>query len=292
MTSTLTVRTPTSETRHRRKVSQLVWRHRILFIEGALLACILLIALLGPLLVTIDPAAQDLARIREAPNPSAWFGRDELGRDILSRVVHGARYTISIGATTVLLGLSLGLVLGLLAGYFGGWLDAVTMRVMDMLLVFPSLLLALVLISVLGVGLVNVILAVTVYNIPIFARLARAQTLRLREEQFVDAARALGVPDRHIISHHILPNMLSPLLVQSTYAFGEAIIFVTGLGFLGLGIQAPTPEWGAMLNRGRDVMFVAPHVVLVPGTALVVLLVVINLLGNSLRDFFDPRQRT
>lgn len=266
-------------------------QHRSLTVELILLAGFLLMALIGPIFITVDPAAQDLARIREAPNPTAWFGRDEVGRDILARVVVGSRYTLLIGAVTVVLGLSVGLVLGLLAGYLGSWIDAVIMRVMDMLLVFPSILLALVMISILGVGLINVVLAVTIYNIPIFARLVRAQTLRLREEQFIESARAIGVPDAQIVRRHILPNMLSPLLVQTTYAFGEAIIFVTGLGFLGLGIQPPTPEWGAMLNRGREVMFVSPHVVLIPGTALVILLLVINLLGDSLRDLLDPRQR-
>jgi peptide/nickel transport system permease protein len=291
MAKTLAAPQPiTAEPRRAPFLSPLM-RHRSLTVELTLLAGFLLMALFGPLLITADPTIQDLARIREAPNPTAWFGRDEVGRDILARVVVGSRYTLLIGAVTVFLGLTIGLILGLLAGYVGSWVDAVIMRVMDMFLVFPSILLALVMISILGVGLINVVLAVTIYNIPIFARLVRGQTLRLREEQFIESARAIGVPDAQIVRRHILPNMLSPLLVQTTYAFGEAIIFVTGLGFLGLGIQPPTPEWGAMLNRGREVMFVSPHVVLIPGTALVILLLVINLLGDSLRDLLDPRQR-
>jgi len=266
-------------------------KHRVFVVELLILVVFLSVSVGGPWLVTTKPEEQILARMRERPNAGALLGRDELGRDILARLVHGSRYTLGIGFTTVMIGLVCGGALGLISGYYGKWADVLIMRVMDMMLAFPSILLAIVMIAILGAGLLNVVVAVGIYFIPIFARLVRALTLRLREEQFVTAARATGARDHRIILRHLLPNVLPTLVVQATVSLAEGILYVTGLGFLGLGVQAPTPEWGVMLSRARDVMFVAPHVAIMPGLALTLLLLTINLLGDALRDLLDPRLR-
>lgn len=266
-------------------------KYPFLAIETVILAIFMLIALFGPTLLKISPTEQILARVREVPNPGALLGRDELGRDILARLIYGARFTIGVGLTTILFGLVVGGSLGLIAGYYQTHYDTVIMRAMDLLLTFPSILSAIVMIAILGTGVTNVILAVGIFFVPIFARLVRALTLRLSNEQFVDSARAVGTSNIRIMRRHILPNTVPTLLVQITYSLGEAIIIVAGLGFLGLGVQPPTPEWGAMLSRAREVMFVAPHVVIMPGLALVFLLLIINLLGDGLRDLLDPRMR-
>ena len=266
-------------------------KNRYFLLEAVVLTAFVLVALLGPLLLETDPAEQILARVREKPNANAILGRDELGRDILARLVHGARYTIGIGFATVLFGLMIGGTLGLLSGFYGKGIDMAVMRLMDMMLAFPSILLAIVMISILGTGLRNVVVAVGIYFVPIFARLVRALSLRLREEQYVLAARAIGAADHRIMLRHLLPNMLPTVFVQCTFSLGEGIIYVAGLGFLGLGVQPPTPEWGVMLSRAREVMFVAPHVVIMPGLALVTLLLTLNMMGDALRDILDPQLR-
>ncbi|MCC7161976.1 MAG: ABC transporter permease [Anaerolineae bacterium] len=266
-------------------------KYPFLAIETVLLTLFVLVALFGPTLLDVSPTEQILARVREVPNPNALLGRDELGRDILARLVYGARFTIGVGLATVLFGLMVGGFLGLISGYYQTHYDTVIMRVMDLLMAFPSILSAIVMIAILGTGVTNVILAVGIFFVPIFARLVRALTLRLSNEQFVDSARAVGASDIRIMRRHILPNTVPTLLVQITYSLGEAIIIVAGLGFLGLGVQPPTPEWGAMLSRAREVMFVAPHVAIMPGLALVFLLLLVNLLGDGLRDLLDPRLR-
>jgi peptide/nickel transport system permease protein len=279
-----------SQVAPRRKFNWSLWasRHRYFLIEVTVLAAVIFMVILGPSLMKIDPEEQILARVREPPNASAILGRDELGRDILSRLVYGARYTVGIGFATVVVGVIVGGALGLVAGYYGGRFDTVIMRLMDMALAFPSILLAIVLIAVLGTGLTNVVIAVGATFVPNFSRLVRAQTLQLREEQFVVASHSVGASGNRIMRRHIVPNVLPCVFVQFTYALGEGIINVAGLGFLGLGIQPPTPEWGVMLSRAREAMFAAPHMVVMPGLALVFLLLTVNLLGDSLRDIIDP----
>lgn len=264
------------------------YKNRFLVLEVSVILGYLLVTVFGPFFIKTDPNDQILSRVRESPNAQAILGRDELGRDILTRLVYGARYTVGIGFATVMFGLLLGGSLGLIAGYYGKYVDSFIMRVMDFALVFPSILLAIVLIAVLGTGLSNVIIAVGITFIPLFARLLRAQTMRLREEQYILAAQAIGVRDSRIILKHILPNAMPIVYVQSTYALGEAIITVAGLGFLGLGVQPPNPEWGVMLSRAREVLFDAPHVVIMPGMALLILLLTVNMLGDALRDITDP----
>ncbi len=265
-----------------------IYKNRFLILEASILIAYLLIASIGPFLIKSDPNAQNLSRVREAPNAEAILGRDELGRDILTRLVYGARYTVGIGFATVVVGLLIGGSLGMIAGYYGKSADSIIMRIMDLTLIFPSVLLAIVLISILGTGLSNVVIAVGVTLIPLFARLIRAQTIKLREEQFVIAAQAIGARDSRIMLKHVLPNIMPIVYVQSTYALGEAIISVAGLGFLGLGVQPPTAEWGVMLSRAREVLFAAPHAVIMPGMALLILLLMVNMVGDAMRDLTDP----
>lgn len=266
-------------------------KYRAFVIETILFGTIILMVVIGPIVVSGDPAFQDLSKAREPPSVNAILGYDELGRDVFVRLVHGARYTVGIGVATVFLSFGAGTFLGAISGFFGRVFDIVIMRAVDIMLAFPNMLLAIVITAIFGIGLVNVVIAATVSAIPIFARLARALTLQVREELFVEAALATGVPTSRIIIKHILPNILLTLIVQVTYSLGDSILTVAALGFLGLGVQPPLPEWGAMLTRAREVMFVAPHIAVSPGLALVFLLLIVNLLGDSLRDILDPRLR-
>ena len=254
------------------------------------------VAIFAPLIAPDDPRAQDLSLIREGccPGPSAdyWFGVDALGRDEFSRVVYGARYSLLIGVVSVTVGLSIGLLLGSLAGYLGGIVDTVIMRCMDIMLSIPGLLLAIGIVAVLGPGLFQIMIAVGVTQIPIFARLLRGSILAQRENDFVLAARSVGVPRRQILGSHILPNAISPVIVQATLALATAIIDVAGLGFLGLGPQDPaTPEWGTMLTDTVRYLQTAPHLAIFPGVAIVISVLGFNLIGDGLREALDPKLR-
>lgn len=280
----------------RRRQLRLMWL-RFKANRGALagllvLAAICAMAAVGPLLPLENPYAFDLKRALEPPSLHSLFGRDELGRDILSRVVHGARYSLGIALLSVLLGGCVGLMLGLVSGYYGGWVDHVIQRITDVLLSFPMLLLSIALISVLGVGLVNIILSVGISTIPVYTRLTRGLVLQVKEQDYVVAARALGKGPFYIMRKHILPNVISPVIVQSTYYMGLTILIASGLGFLGLGVKPPTPEWGAMIGWGRTYMFSAPHVVVFPGIFIFATALSFNLVGDGLRDALDPRVRT
>lgn len=254
------------------------------------------VALFAPLIAPFDPRAQDLAALggRCCPGPSSehLFGLDALGRDELSRIVYGARYSLLIGIVSVAVGLSVGLVLGSIAGYVGGVVDSVIMRVMDVMLSIPGFLLAIGIVAMLGPGLFQIMIAVGVTQIPIFARLLRGSILSQRENDFVLAARAVGVPRRTILSSHILPNAVSPVIVQGTLALATAIIDVAGLGFLGLGPQDPsTPEWGTMLTDTTRYLQTAPHLAIIPGIAIVLSVLGFNLIGDGLREALDPKLR-
>ena len=254
------------------------------------------IALFAPLIASYDPLEQDLPALggRCCPGPSAdhWFGLDPLGRDEFSRIMYGARYSILIGIVSVAFGLSIGLILGSIAGYFGGVADSIVMRLMDIMLAIPGLLLAIGIVAMLGPGLLQIMIAVGVTQIPIFARLLRGSILAQRENDFVLAARSVGVPRRSILSSHILPNAVSPVIVQGTLAMATAIIDVAGLGFLGLGPQDPsTPEWGTMLTDTTRYLQTAPFLVIVPGIAIVLSVLGFNLIGDGLREALDPKLR-
>jgi peptide/nickel transport system permease protein len=262
----------------------------------ALVALFVLVAIFAPLIATDPPRRQDLSLLQGGccPGPSAehWFGVDSLGRDEFSRVVYGARFSLLIGVVSVAVGLSVGLTLGSIAGYLGGIADTLVMRLMDIMLSIPGLLLAIGIVAALGAGLTQIMIAVGVTQIPIFARLLRGSILAQRENDFVLAARAIGVPRRKILLSHILPNAISPVIVQGTLALATAIIDVAGLGFLGLGPQDPsTPEWGTMLTGTTRYLQTAPHLALIPGAAIVVSVLGFNLIGDGLREALDPKLR-
>jgi ABC-type dipeptide/oligopeptide/nickel transport system permease subunit len=247
------------------------------------------VALLAPLLAPYDPLTQNIIRSAEPPSADSLLGRDELGRDILSRLIYGSRISLTVGLIAVGIGAGIGVPLGAISGYYGGTADLVIQRVIDIMLAFPAMLLAIVLVSTLGVNLQNAMIAIGVVSIPTYARLVRGTTLVLRDIEYVQAARAVGLSDMAIISRHIIPNQLSPIIVQSTLQVATAILWAAGLSFLGLGAQAPTPEWGAMLANGRTFIRQAPHVVTFPGLAIMTTVLGLNLLGDGLRDALDPR---
>ena len=253
-------------------------------------------AAFAPVIAPFDPREQDLSFVQNGccPGPfhGHWLGVDQLGRDELSRILFGARFSLVIGVVSVAVGLSVGLVLGSIAGYIGGFVDSLVMRLMDIMLAIPGLLLAIGIVAMLGPGLFQIMVAVGVTNIPIFARLLRGSILAQRESDFVLAARAVGVRRRSILAAHILPNAISPVIVQGTLALATAIIDVAGLGFLGLGPQDPsTPEWGTMLTEVDRYLQSAPHLAIAPGVAIVISVVGFNLIGDGLREALDPKLR-
>jgi peptide/nickel transport system permease protein len=261
-----------------------------------LVGVFLFVAIFAPFVAPEDPRSGDLSRVGGVccPGPSAdhLFGLDQQGRDVFSRVVYGARYSLLIGIVSVVVGLSFGLILGAMAGYLGGWVDSVIMRMTDIMLSIPGLLLAIGLVAALGQGLWQIMVAVGVTQIPIFARLLRGSILATREADYVLAARSVGVPRRTILASHILPNSISPVIVQGTLALATAIIDVAGLGFLGLGPPDPaTPEWGTMLTDTTRYLQTAPHLALIPGVAIVISVLGFNLIGDGLREALDPRFR-
>jgi peptide/nickel transport system permease protein len=256
---------------------------------GLIVVVTVLAALAGPWVTPYDPSAQDLARRLEGPSVAHPFGLDELGRDILARIMAGARISLVVGLSVVGVSASLGTLLGAAAGYVGGRLDDGISRVMDVLMAFPGILLAIALVAVLGPSLGNLILALSVIGWVGYARLVRAQALRTRELEFVQAARALGAGPGRILARHIVPTALPAVVVQATLGMAGAIIAEAALSFLGLGVQPPTPSWGTMLDAGRSHLFDAPHLTIFPGLAIALLVLGFNFLGDGLRDRIDPR---
>lgn len=248
-----------------------------------------LAALFGPALMPFDPASQELALRLAAPSRAHPFGLDELGRDILARVLSGARISFLVGIVVVSVSSVVGTLLGAIAGYFGGVLDDVISRVIDTLLAFPGLLLAIALVAVLGPSLANVLFALTIIGWVGYARLVRGQVLRAREFEYVQAARALGAPVSRVLWRHVIPTALPAVVVQATLGMAGAIIGEAGLSFLGLGVQPPTPSWGTMLNGGRAHLLDAPHLTIFPGLAIALLVLGFNFLGDGLRDLTDPK---
>lgn len=255
----------------------------------AILGVFVVAAVLGPTLAPRDPLAQDLTRRLAPPNGEHWLGTDEFGRDVLSRLLHGTRLSLFVGIVSVGIGLGLGGALGLVTGYFGGWVDLVGMRLVDVMLAFPGILLAIVVVAVLGPGLVHAMIAVGIVGVPAYARLIRAQVLSVRALPFVEADRALGARDGRILVRTVLPHCTAPLLVQASLGLATAILDAAGLSFLGLGAQPPAPEWGAMLGHGREYVIHAPWILVAPGAAILLTVLGFNLVGDSLRDALDPR---
>jgi peptide/nickel transport system permease protein len=256
-----------------------------------ILGLLLASALLAPLLAPHDPARQELEKDLLTYSLENPLGTDKLGRDILSRILYGGQISLLVGVSTVAISLSLGLAIGSLSGYFGGWIDQLLMRLIDVMMAFPGILLAIAFTAVLGPGLDHVILALCLIGWTGYARLIRGEILALREREYVQAARALGCRPRRIILRHLLPNLLPPMLIQATFGLAAAVVAEGSLSFLGLGVQPPTPSWGAMLNEGRQFLLVAPHLTTYPGIAIMLTVFGLNLVGDGLQDRLQNRSR-
>jgi peptide/nickel transport system permease protein len=257
-------------------------------VGAAIVLTAVVAAIIGPWLVPFDPADQELALRLAGPTGAHWFGLDELGRDIFARVLSGARISLMVGVVVVGVSSTIGIILGSIAGYFGGRVDEAISRVIDILLAFPGLLLAIALVAVLGPSLRNVLLALSLIGWVGYARLVRGQVLRAREFEFVQAARALGASTPRILARHVIPTTLPAVTVQATLGMGGAILAEAALSFLGLGVQPPTPSWGTMLSYGRGHLLDAPHLTIFPGLAIAFLVLGFNFLGDGLRDRLDP----
>ena len=249
------------------------------------------VALLAPWIAPHDPTENNLVKRLQGPSAEHPLGNDELGRDILSRLIWGARTSLSIAVGAVGLALVIGVPLGVVAGYYGGRIDSLLTGVIDILMAFPGILLALGIVAIFGFGLVNLTLAVGIYSVPIFARLARASAFALRNMEYVEAARAIGEPQWRIMFRHLFPNLTGPLVVEATLRLATVVLTSSTLSFLGLGVQPPHPEWGAMIATSRQYMRVAPHATVIPGLALMLVVLAFNLAGDGLRDALDPTMR-
>lgn len=262
------------------------------FTSGLLLTVVLLImALLAPVLSPADPYEQDTSRRLEAPSKDHPLGLDDLGRDVLSRILYGARVSLRVGFSVVILASIIGVTLGAIAGYFGGAADLIIMRLCDILLAFPGILLAIALVAVLGPNLNNVILALATIGWVGYARLVRGQVLKVREMEYVTAAKALGAKSPRVIVLHVLPNVINPVIVMATLGLAGAILAEAALSFLGLGVQPPIPSWGAMLTAGRRYLGLANHLAIFPGAAIMLAVMGLNFLGDGLIDALDPKYR-
>lgn len=253
---------------------------------------LIIIAIIGPYITPYDPNKNAMIDANQTPSAAHWFGTDKLGRDIFSRVIVGTRISLFVGVSAVAFSLILGTIFGSIAGYFGGKIDAVIMRIMDIMLSIPSILLAVTLMAALGKGLDKAIIAIGVVSIPEYARIIRSSILSVKENDYVAAARVLGNSDTRIIFHHILPNVLSSIVVRATLGISTAILDTAALGFLGLGVQPPTAEWGDMLGRVKELVVVYPHMLIFPGLAITLAVLAFNLFGDGLRDALDPKSRS
>lgn len=276
-----------------RSQARIVWenfiRNKLALVGGIVVVLLYLGAIFAPQLAPHDYAALNPGQALKGPSREYPLGTDRQTRDVLSRILVGSRTSLSVGFVAVVILMTIGVLAGAVSGYFGGWVDNVIMRIMDVVLAFPSLILAIAVVTVLGPGLVNALLAISIVSIPAYARVARSGVLAVKEEDFVMADRALGVAPIRILFRRILPNALAPLIVQATLGIGTAILDAAALSFLGLGAQPPTPEWGAMLGAERNQIFTAPHLVFYPGIAIMITVLAFNLLGDGLRDALDPR---
>jgi peptide/nickel transport system permease protein len=265
--------------------------NRAALIGGALILLFVFIGLFGPWLAPYDPLAQELRDNYQSMSARHWLGTDDLGRDVFSRLLYGARISLSISLFGVAGGLAVGVLLGLVAAYVGGWTDAMIMRFVDVLYALPGILLAIAIIAVLGKGVLNTVIAVMISSIPTFARVVRGSVLAVLELEYVEACRAAGATAPTIILGHVMPNASSQLVVQATLMLGTAILIASGLSFLGLGVQPPNPEWGAMLSKGRELMRSTPVVAIAPGVAITLVVLSFSVVGDGLRDALDPKYR-
>ncbi len=268
------------------------FRRSRMALPGLLLFALFVLAgLLAPLVAPYSPYANDLANVMATPSAAHWFGTDELGRDIFTRILYGARLSLLEGVLSAALAAGIGVPIGMLSGYAGKRVDAVIMRLIDVLLAFPGVLLAIVIISILGPSLVNAILAVAIYTVPIFARFARGQTLAVKEEPYIEACLAMGMSNLRVLVRHVFPNIAATVMALATLRVGINILTCASLSFLGLGAQAPLPEWGAMLANSRTTLLIAPHLALFPGIAILLLVFGLNLFQDGLQVVLDPKAR-
>jgi len=267
-------------------------RNRLAMAGMVMVSVFVLFAVFAPWIAPKDPAAIDLPSRLQSPNSAHWFGTDELGRDVLSRIIYGARISMLVGSSVVAGSLLLGLIFGSIAGYYGGFTDRFfNVIIMNAFLSFPGILLAIAFVAFLGPGIINLILALCIGGWVGYARLVRAQVLAVKEKEFVEAARALGASDWRIITRHILPNIIQPVIVQAAIGMAGAVLAEATLSFLGLGVPPPTASWGSMLNDGRSHLFDSPHLVLFPAATVMLAVLSFNFIGDALRDYMDPRSR-
>ena len=281
---------PVLQTRPENRVWKKFRSHKSAMIGGVLVVFFILIALAAPLLPIPEPAATDWGAVRKAPNWAHWMGTDEIGRDVMSRLIWGAQASLLAGVVSVGIAVLFGVPLGIVTGYFGGWTDAVISRCTEALLAVPFLILAIALAAFLGPSLTNAMIAIGISATPIFIRLTRGQVISIKSEDYVDSARAIGLPTPKILTRYIFPNVLPPILVQATLTIATAIIAEASLSFLGLGQQAPAPSWGSMLNTAKNFLNQAPWMAMWPGLSIFFVVLGFNLLGDGLRDALDPRE--
>ena len=286
----ITAAAPANAKPWRRAVRRLVKR-RGAMVGAVVVLFFVLVAVAAPLIAPYEPVATSWSAVRKPPSLEHWFGTDEIGRDVLSRVIFGARASLLAGVVSVGISLACGVPIGLVSGYVGGFLDGLLMRITDALLACPFLILAIALAAFLGPSLTNAMIAIGISAMPAFIRLTRAQVLNAKVEDYVEAARAVGNPHRRIVLRHILPNILAPIMVQATLAIAAAIIAEASLSFLGLGQQPPAPSWGSMLNTAKNFLDQAPWMAMWPGAAIFSVVLAFNLFGDGLRDALDPRHR-
>ncbi|TVR34266.1 MAG: ABC transporter permease [Spirochaetaceae bacterium] len=286
-----TALTPRKKTSELHEVFRHLLRNRAAVVGLIIIGGFVFVSVFAPLFSTHDPLRTNLGNRLQPPNREHLLGTDELGRDLFSRMLYGGRISLNIGVISVLIGVLVGVPIGAISGYFGGKLDILTQRFIDIMIAFPGILLAIVVVTVLGVGVENVMIATGVASIPIYARLVRGSVLAIKEQSYVAAAHAAGLGHLRIIFRQILPNCLAPIIVQSTFQIATSILWAAGLGFLGLGAQAPTPEWGAILSNGRAYIRTAHHLTTYPGLAILLMVLGFNLVGDGLRDALDPKTR-
>lgn len=280
-----------------KKRSQLssIWyrykKNKLAMIGLILLLALIVIAICAPLFADYEQDAikQNMSERFQFPNKDHIFGTDQYGRDVFARVIYGSRISLSIGLATVLIALTIGVVIGSVAGYYGGAIDNVIMRIMDVFLAIPEMLMAISIVAALGPGIENLLIAMVISNVPRFSRIVRSSILSIKDQEFVEAAKACGTTDREIILKHIIPNAIGPIIVQATLSIAGIIIAISGLSFLGLGVKAPQPEWGTMLAEGKTQMRYYPYLVVIPGLAIVITVTALNLMGDGLRDALDPK---
>ncbi|MFJ7921652.1 nickel transporter permease [Lysinibacillus fusiformis] len=266
-------------------------KSKVSLVGAGIVIFFVLLAVIGPFIAPQGINEQDLTKRLLAPSSDHWFGTDDFGRDIFSRIIHGARISLWVGFFSVILSVIIGSLLGIIAGYYGKWIDTIISRIFDIMLAFPSMLLAIAVVSVLGPSLQNALIAIAIINVPNFGRLIRSKVLSVKEEEYIVAAKAIGMRDSRILFSHILPNSITPIIVQGTLAIATAIIEAAALGFLGLGAQAPAPEWGKMLADARKFLLNAPWTMIFPGIAIMLTVLGFNLMGDGLRDALDPKMK-